>query len=47
MHRLYNGGPLMSYMHWYWWIFWVVIFGVIVFYGWGRPSAQQIGRAHV
>ncbi|MBE0546776.1 MAG: SHOCT domain-containing protein [Rubrivivax sp.] len=31
----------MGGMHWVWWIFWVALVGVIVFYGWGRPSEQR------
>ena len=37
----YNGGYFMGGMHGLWWIFWVVLIGLLVFYGWGRPSAQR------
>jgi putative membrane protein len=41
MHMFYDGGYVMGGMHWFWWIFWVVLIGVIVFYGWGRPNEQR------
>lgn len=37
----YDGGTFMGGMHWFLWIFWVVLVGVIVFYGWGRQSEQR------
>ena len=36
MHMFYDGGYYMGGMHGLWWLFWVVLIGVIVFYGWGR-----------
>lgn len=36
-----GGGYMMGGMHWIWWIFWIALIGVIVFYGWGGPSAQR------
>lgn len=36
-----GGGYFMGGMHWVWWIFWIALVGVIVFYGWGRPSEQR------
>ncbi len=36
MHMFYDGGYAMGGMHGLWWIFWVVLIGVLVFYGWGR-----------
>ncbi len=41
MHMFDDGGYFMGGMHWFWWIFWVALIGVIVFYGWGRPSEQR------
>jgi putative membrane protein len=41
MHMFYDGGHFMGGMHWFWWIVWVVLIGVIVFYGWGRQSEQR------
>ena len=35
---LYDGGFFMDGMRWLWWLFWLALIGVIVFYGWGRPS---------
>ena len=37
----YDAGYFMGGMHWFWWIFWLVLLGVIVFYGWGRQSEQR------
>lgn len=37
----YDGGYFMGGMHGLWWIFWIVLIGVIVFYGWGRPGSEQ------
>ncbi len=44
MHMFYEGGYFMGGMHWVWWIFWLVLIGVIVFYGWGRPSEPRRRR---
>jgi hypothetical protein len=38
MHMFYDGGHFMGGMHWFWWIFWIALVGVIVFYGWGRQG---------
>ena len=38
MHMFYDGNYTMGGMHGFWWIFWVVLVGVLVFYGWGRTS---------
>ncbi|MDH3208959.1 MAG: SHOCT domain-containing protein [Burkholderiaceae bacterium] len=37
----YEGGHHMGGMHALWWLFWLVLIGVIVFYGWGSPSVQR------
>ena len=37
----YDGGFYMGGMHGLWWIFWVVLIGVLVFYAWGRPGEQR------
>lgn len=37
----YDGGFYMGGMHGLWWIFWVVLMGVLVFYVWGRPGGQR------
>jgi putative membrane protein len=39
----YDNGFFMGGMHGLWWIFWVVLLGVIVFYGWGRPRERHRG----
>ncbi len=39
----YDGGYIMGGMHGLWWIFWIALVGVIVFYGWGRPSSRRHG----
>ena len=41
MHMFYDGGYYMGGMHGLWWIFWVVLIGVIVFYGWGRSGEKS------
>ncbi|MEP7282773.1 MAG: SHOCT domain-containing protein [Rubrivivax sp.] len=41
MNMFYDGGYFMGGMHGLWWIFWVVLIGVLVFYGWGRPGGQR------
>lgn len=44
MHMFNDGwGYAMGGMHWLWWIFWLVLVGVIVFYGWGRAGEQRRG----
>ncbi|MDQ2735662.1 MAG: SHOCT domain-containing protein [Pseudomonadota bacterium] len=37
----HDGGFYMGGMHGLWWIFWVVLIGVLVFYAWGRPGEQR------
>ncbi|WP_240538512.1 SHOCT domain-containing protein [Rhodoferax sp. PAMC 29310] len=39
----YDNGFFMGGMHGIWWIFWLVLIGVIVFYGWGRSSERRRG----
>jgi len=41
MHMFYDGGHFMGGMHWFWCIFWLVLVGAIVFYGWGRPNGPR------
>ena len=36
----YDGGFYMGGMHGLWWIFWVVLMGILVYYSWGRPGEQ-------
>lgn len=38
----YDNGYLMGGMHGLWWIFWLVLVGVLVLfvYGWGRPGER-------
>ena len=31
----------MGGMHGLWWLFWLVLIGVLVFYTWGRPGEQR------
>ena len=40
MHMFNGGGYYMGGMHGLWWIFWVVLIGVLVFYSWGRWDDQ-------
>lgn len=37
----YEGGMFMGGWHWLWWLFWVVLIGVLFFYGWGRRGEQR------
>ncbi len=37
----YDGSYFMGGMHFLWWFFWLVLAGVLVYYGWGRPSDQR------
>ncbi|MEO5882473.1 MAG: SHOCT domain-containing protein, partial [Caldimonas sp.] len=37
----YDGGYAMGGMHGLWWLFWLALIGVLVFYGWGSPSAKR------
>ena len=41
MHMFYDGGYIMGGMHGLWWIFWVVMIGLLVFYRWGRSGQQR------
>ncbi|MEO7255703.1 MAG: SHOCT domain-containing protein [Casimicrobium sp.] len=37
----YDGGYyMMGGMHGLWWLFWVVLFGVLIFTGWGRSGGR-------
>lgn len=42
MHMFYDGGYYMGGMHGLWWLLWVVLVGVIVFYGWGRSDEKRL-----
>ena len=37
---VYDGSFFMGGMHGLWWIFWLVLIGVLLFYGWGRPGER-------
>lgn len=37
----YEGGYYMGGMHGLWWIFWLVLIGVLIFFGWGRSGEQR------
>ena len=41
MHMFSGGGHHMGGMHYFWWIFWVFLVGVLAFYGWGRSNNRQ------
>ncbi len=41
MHMFYGGGYHMGGMHGWWWLFWLVVVGVFVFYGWGRLGEHR------
>lgn len=44
MHMFYDGGFHMGGMHGFWWIFWLLFIGVLLFYGWGRPGGRRRRR---
>ncbi|MEO8123167.1 MAG: SHOCT domain-containing protein [Burkholderiales bacterium] len=37
----YDGGFYMAGMHALWWLFWVVLIGVLAFYAWRDPGEQR------
>ena len=42
---MFNGsGFYMGGMHGMWWIFWLVLIGVFLIFGWARPSTLKIVR---
>lgn len=41
MHMFYGDGYYMAGMHGLWWLFWLVIVGVLLFYGWGRRGKDR------
>ncbi len=41
MHMFYETGYFMGGMHALWWLFWLALIGVIIVYGWGRPSERR------
>ncbi len=41
MHMFYDGGFSVGGMHGFWWIFWILLFGVIAAYAWRSPGDQR------
>lgn len=41
MHMYDNNGMSMGGWHWLWWLFWFVVVGGLLFYGWRRPQKQS------
>lgn len=41
MHMFYDGGFFMGGMHALWWLFWLVLIGVLLFYVFGRSSGRR------
>jgi putative membrane protein len=37
----YDGGYMMGGVHGLWWLFWLVLLGVLVFGGWGRTRGWR------
>lgn len=37
----YDNGYFMGGMHGLWWVFWMVLLGFLLFYGWGSPSEKR------
>lgn len=36
-----DGGAFMGGMHWFWWMFWLALVGVVVYFGWGQLGDQR------
>jgi putative membrane protein len=36
----YDGGYMIG-MHGIWWVFWLLVIGVVAFYAWGRPDRRD------
>jgi putative membrane protein len=43
MHMFYDGGFFMGGMHALWWLFWVVLIGLLIYYAWAKPRQQGGG----
>jgi putative membrane protein len=41
MHMFYDGGFAMGGIHGLWWIFLLVLIGVLGFYAWGRDGERR------
>lgn len=41
MHMLYGDGSFMAGMHGLWWLFWLLVVGVLFFYGWRRLGEKR------
>ena len=37
---MFYGGGYMAGMHGLWWLFWLLIVGVVLFFAWGRPGLR-------
>ena len=37
---MFHDGGYMVGMHGFWWLFWLLMIGVLLFYGWGRPDRR-------
>ena len=37
---MFHDGSYMVGMHGFWWLFWLLMIGVLLFYGWGRPGRR-------
>jgi putative membrane protein len=38
-----DGSHFMGGMHWFWWLFWLALIGVIACYGWGQSNSRRYG----
>lgn len=41
---MFHDGGYMVGMHGFWWLFWLLMIGVLLFYGWGRPGRHSDPR---
>ena len=38
---MFHGGNYVGGMHGVWWLFWLLMIGVFLFYGWGKPGRRS------
>jgi putative membrane protein len=39
--EMFHGVDYIGGMHSWWWLFWIVVIGAVLFYGWGRPARRN------
>ena len=38
---MFHDGSYVGGMHGFWWLFWLLMIGVFLFYGWGQPGRRS------